>query len=61
MATSVTKGGTKKLSKKLKIVETYRHDHSLESSGGALSDVPLHVDVQFNYFLNFSNKIVPKT
>jgi hypothetical protein len=37
MVTSV-KGGTQKLHKKIKIVETYWHDHSLESSRGALSD-----------------------
>jgi hypothetical protein len=35
---SVTKGGTQKLHKNVKIVETYRHDHSLESCGGAVSD-----------------------
>jgi hypothetical protein len=34
--TSVTKGGTQKLPKKYNIVETYWHDHSLESSWGAL-------------------------
>jgi hypothetical protein len=38
MVTSVTKGGTQKLPKKVKIVETYWHDHSLESSWGALFD-----------------------
>jgi hypothetical protein len=38
MVTSVTKGGTQKLPKTLKIVETYGHDHSLESSWGAVSD-----------------------
>jgi hypothetical protein len=38
MVTSVTKGGTQKLPKKFKIVETYRQDHSLESSRGTLSD-----------------------
>jgi hypothetical protein len=38
MVPSVTKGGTQKLPPKFKIVETYRHDHSLESSWGALSD-----------------------
>jgi hypothetical protein len=31
MATSVTKGGTQKLPKQFKIVETYPQDHSLES------------------------------
>jgi hypothetical protein len=38
VVTSVTEGGTQKLPKKFKIFETYRHDHSLESSQGALSD-----------------------
>jgi hypothetical protein len=38
MGTSVTKGGTQKLPQKIKIVETYWPDHSLESSSGALSD-----------------------
>jgi hypothetical protein len=32
MVTSVTKGGTQKLPNKFKIVETYWHDHSSESS-----------------------------
>jgi hypothetical protein len=32
MATSVTKGGTQKLPQTFKIVDTYWHDHSLESS-----------------------------
>jgi hypothetical protein len=36
MVMSVTKGGTQKLPKIFKIVETYLHDHSLESSWGAL-------------------------
>jgi hypothetical protein len=35
---TVTKGRTQKLPKKLKIVETHWHDHSLESSWGACSD-----------------------
>jgi hypothetical protein len=34
MVTSVTKGGTQKLPKEIKIVKTYLHDHSLESSWG---------------------------
>jgi hypothetical protein len=35
MVTSVTKGGTQKFPKKFnKIVETYWHDHSLETSSG---------------------------
>jgi hypothetical protein len=38
MVTSVTKGGTQKLPKQSKIVVTYWHDHSLESSWEALSD-----------------------
>jgi hypothetical protein len=33
-----SKRRTQKLPKTFRIVETYRHDHSLESSGGALSD-----------------------
>jgi hypothetical protein len=37
MVTSVTKGRAQKLHQKCKIVETYRHDHSLESSWRALS------------------------
>jgi hypothetical protein len=38
MVTSVTKGGRDTESaKEFKIVETYWHDHSLESSGGVLS------------------------
>jgi hypothetical protein len=32
MVFSVTKGATQKLPKKFEMVETYRHDHSLESS-----------------------------
>jgi hypothetical protein len=32
MVTSVTKGGIQKLPQKFKIVGTYTHDHSLESS-----------------------------
>jgi hypothetical protein len=36
--TFVTKDGTQKLPQKFNIVETYWHDHSLESSWGALSD-----------------------
>jgi uncharacterized membrane protein len=38
MMTSVTKGGALKLPKRFKIVATYWHDHSLESSWDALSD-----------------------
>jgi hypothetical protein len=39
MVTSVNKGGTQELPKKtFKIVKTYWHDHSLESSWGAPSD-----------------------
>jgi hypothetical protein len=38
MVTSVTKDGTQKLPQNFKIVETYWHDHSIESSWGALSD-----------------------
>jgi serine acetyltransferase len=32
MVTSITKGGTQKLPPKLKIVVTYRYDHSLKNS-----------------------------
>jgi hypothetical protein len=53
-------GGTQKLSKN-KIIETYWHDHSLESSWGALSDGTI---ILFDstilggkmHFLNFSHK-----
>jgi hypothetical protein len=38
MVTSVTKDGTQKLPKQFRIVVTYWHDHSLESSWGELSD-----------------------
>jgi hypothetical protein len=31
---------------KIEIVETYRHDHSLESSGGALSDSTIRFLIQ---------------
>jgi hypothetical protein len=49
------------IDKKLKIFETYRHDHSLESSGEALSDVTMSFAINpFQgkkiYFLNFSKK-----
>jgi hypothetical protein len=59
MATSVTKGGTQKLPQKIKIVETYCHDHSLESSRGALSDGTNSFSTIFEgeiHFLNFSKK-----
>jgi hypothetical protein len=46
MVTSVTKSGTQKLAKKIKIVETYWHDHSLESSGVALSDGTISSSIQ---------------
>jgi hypothetical protein len=36
MVTSVAKGGKHKLPKNIKIVETYWHDHSLQSTWGAL-------------------------
>jgi hypothetical protein len=45
MVTSVTKGETQKLHKKFKIVETYWHDHSLESSG-SLSDGTISFSIQ---------------
>jgi hypothetical protein len=42
----IFKGGTQKLPQQVKIVETYWHDHSLESSWGPLSDgaisYPIH-------------------
>jgi hypothetical protein len=50
----VTKGGTQKLPKRFQIVETYRHDHSLESSCGALSDGTIFEKVHFKNF--FSQK-----
>jgi hypothetical protein len=60
MVTSVTKGGTQKLSKTFNIVETYWRDHSLESSGGALSDGTISFLIQpFSgkmHFLNISEK-----
>jgi hypothetical protein len=44
MVTSVTKGG--KLPENFKIVGTYWHDHSLESSWGALSDGTISFFIQ---------------
>jgi hypothetical protein len=51
----VTNGGTQKLPKKFKNVETYCHDHSLESScsDGTISCL---IDAKM-CFLNFSHKI----
>jgi hypothetical protein len=46
LLTSVTKGRTQKLPQKIKIAETYRHDHSLESSWGALSDGTIRFLIQ---------------
>jgi hypothetical protein len=46
MVTSVTKGGTQKLPQAFKIVETFWHDHSLESSWGALSDGTISFAIQ---------------
>jgi hypothetical protein len=46
MATFVTKGGTQILPKTFTIVETYSHDHSLESSWGALSDGTISFSIQ---------------
>jgi hypothetical protein len=46
METSVTNGWIQKLPKKFKIVETYWHDHSLESSGGALDDGTIRFSIQ---------------
>jgi hypothetical protein len=45
---SVTKGGTQKLLKYFKIVESYWHDHSLESSWKALSDGNISCSIQFS-------------
>jgi hypothetical protein len=59
MATSDTKGGTQKFPKQFKIVKTYGHDHSLESSRGALSDGTTSFSSNFwekMHFLNFSQK-----
>jgi hypothetical protein len=50
MATYVTKGGTQKLLKTIKIVETYWYDHSLESSRGALSDGTITFSTIFEFF-----------
>jgi hypothetical protein len=47
MVTSVTKSRTQKLSQKIKIVERYWHDHSLESTWGALSDGTISFLIQF--------------
>jgi hypothetical protein len=47
MVTSATKGGTQKLPKKFKIVETYWRDHSLESFWEALSDGAISCSNQF--------------
>jgi hypothetical protein len=45
MVTSVTKGGTQKLPQRFEFVETYWHDHSLESSWGALSDGTISLSI----------------
>jgi hypothetical protein len=47
MATSVTMGRSQKLPQKFKIIETYWHDHSLESAWEALSDSPISFSIQF--------------
>jgi hypothetical protein len=62
MVASVTKGGTHKLYKRfIKIVETYWHDHSLESSWGALSDGTICFSIQFQPFnSNFLGKNADK-
>jgi hypothetical protein len=63
MVTSVTKCGTQKLPKIVEIVETYRHDHSLESSCGALSDGTRRYSIRFisgeeiAFSTYFSNKL----
>jgi hypothetical protein len=60
MVTSVTKGGTQKLAKEFKIVETYRHDHSLESFRGALSDGTISLSIeQFSGENAFSEFVSP--
>jgi hypothetical protein len=61
MVTYVTKGGTQKLPQKFKIVETYWHDHSLESCWGGLSDGTISFSIhsffwEKMHFLNFSEK-----
>jgi hypothetical protein len=52
--TSVTKGGTQMLPKTFSIVETYWHDHSLESSQGALSDDTLSFKIVKTYWHDHS-------
>jgi hypothetical protein len=46
MMTYLTKGRTQKLAQKFKIVKTYWHDHSLESSWKALSDGTISFSIQ---------------
>jgi hypothetical protein len=53
LRTSVTMSGTQKSRKQFKIVWTYWHDHSLESSWGALSDGTIGFPIQ----LFFGGKI----
>jgi hypothetical protein len=59
MVTRVTESRTQKLTKKFKIVETYWHDHSLESSWGARFYGTISSSFQLflggkMHFLNFS-------
>jgi hypothetical protein len=53
-------GETQKLAQKFKIVETYWHGHSLESSWGALSDGTISFSIKLfwgkMHFLNFTQK-----
>jgi hypothetical protein len=46
MVTSVTKGGTQKLLNIFMIVKIYWHDHSLDSSLGALFDGDISFPIQ---------------
>jgi hypothetical protein len=46
IATSFTKVGHRNWPKNVKIVKTYWHDHSLESSWGALSDGTVNISIK---------------
>jgi hypothetical protein len=54
----VTKGGTQKLTPKIKVDETYWHDHSLESSWGAFPDGTINFQGGM-HFLNFFQNTIP--
>jgi hypothetical protein len=58
--TSVTVSGTQKLPPKNKIVETYRHDHSLQSTGGALSDGTISFEIQPFWGKNIFSEFLSK-